>query len=565
MSVSNTWLNPFQRSYNQIKSKLIEKLKVQVPEITDFSEGNIFILLISLYAAIAEVLHYYIDNMARETFFVSARRYSSLIKHAKMVDYHVHAGIPSMVDLTISRSDNSTISADLNIPANTQFVDSNGNYWLSTKDITWVKDSYGVNIPLEQKVYKQDVNLGLSPGGNFVVQLSDIDSDSFYVEGSMNLSIGGISWQLVETFGYYGPNDKVYKVELDDDRKPYIQFGDGIHGMIPDSGLSMVASYYITKGSNGFTRAGSINTLPQLITSVVDNAVGTNIYDSVGGSDYENFDQLKTRVPLHMRTLGVAITQQDYEDIVNMIPGVNKSYVHYICGKFLEVYVTPVNGIVAPQSLLDKVYLKLLGKKVITSKITVKPVNSTVINLSANITGKPSFISLDIANQVTKALIDNYNYNTSDIGQPVRLSDLYAIIDNLSMVSYLSITKLFLKPYPSKLGNTLTELNMTHFDLTATRDKYTYTIRYDGSNNFTILDSDDELSKFVLNDLVTITDSTRGNTFVFAVGLPTAGNYAIGSVWSITIIPMGQDQVTDAFLIPIFTKDSIKLNIQETV
>ena len=89
MSTSNNWLNPYQRSFNNIKAKLISELRLQFPEITDYSEGNIFVIIISIFAAIAEVIHYYIDNMAREAFLPTARRYSSLYKHAYQVDYHI--------------------------------------------------------------------------------------------------------------------------------------------------------------------------------------------------------------------------------------------------------------------------------------------------------------------------------------------------------------------------------------------------------------------------------------------------------------------------------------------
>ena len=98
MPTNNPWLNPYQRSFNSIKDQLKASLQTRIPEITDFSEGNIFMIIVSIYAAIAEVLHYYIDNMARETFFVTARRYSSLYKHAKLVDYHIKSAIPASVD-----------------------------------------------------------------------------------------------------------------------------------------------------------------------------------------------------------------------------------------------------------------------------------------------------------------------------------------------------------------------------------------------------------------------------------------------------------------------------------
>ena len=89
--ITNPWLNPLQRSYQQIKTKLINGLanikdKDGKQLVTDFSEGNILVIILSMFAAVAEVLHYYIDNMARETFFSTARKYESLVKHAALVD-----------------------------------------------------------------------------------------------------------------------------------------------------------------------------------------------------------------------------------------------------------------------------------------------------------------------------------------------------------------------------------------------------------------------------------------------------------------------------------------------
>ena len=77
--ITNKWLNPYQRSFQQIKAKLIESLTTIKDKngqtlITDYSEGNILIIILSLFAAIAEVLHYYIDNVGRESFLSTARR-----------------------------------------------------------------------------------------------------------------------------------------------------------------------------------------------------------------------------------------------------------------------------------------------------------------------------------------------------------------------------------------------------------------------------------------------------------------------------------------------------------
>ena len=56
MNITNPWLTPYQRSYHQIKQKLIEGLKSITDSqgrqlITDVSEGNILVIVISMFAA----------------------------------------------------------------------------------------------------------------------------------------------------------------------------------------------------------------------------------------------------------------------------------------------------------------------------------------------------------------------------------------------------------------------------------------------------------------------------------------------------------------------------------
>lgn len=567
MSVSNPWLNPFQRSYNQIKSKLIENLKVNIPELTDFSEGNIFIILISLYAAIAEVLHYYIDNMARETFFSSARRYSSLMKHAKLVDYHIHAGIPSTVDVLIYRSNNQPIESDVSIPLGTLFNDSKGNQWLSTKAIVWKKGSYGIKIPLEQKQLISDVNLGLIPGDNSYIELNNLGSGLYYVEGSMNLTISGITWQLVETFAYSGPNDLHFKVELNENRVPCIVFGDGINGKLPDINSNVVASYYVTYGLNGNIDVNSITTLPSNITQAISDAACSNPYKSSGGSNYETFDQMRFRIPLSIKTLGVAITKDDYEALVRTVPGVDKSYVNYICGKYLEIYITPDGGGVASQALIDKALLKVLSKKVITTSIKILPVNTVDVYLTATITGKKSYQASDISNQVKKALIDEYGYSNSEIGKPIRISDLYSIMDSLSMVDYLSIDKLFIKPFPSKVGNTLVDLNISYFNIEKVNNSVKYIITCTSQNSFSIRDPKNVkiISTITLGSIANIEDTSNNNHFSLTINNPTSGSYNVNDSWILELIPNDKDQVVSSVVLPVFQSDNIILNINEVV
>ena len=462
MPTNNPWLTPYQRSFNSIRDQLRAALQTRIPEITDFSEGNIFMIIISIFSAIAEVLHYYIDNMARETFFSTSRRYSSLYKHAKLVDYHIKSAIPASVDLTLYTTDGNDLASSFNIPANTVFTSEDGKQWvvIAKNGIYWDKNLYpkSIKVPVVQKERVGEPNYidfgQIVDSDNMAISVSGIPEGKKYVEGSMVLFIDGVLWQLVDTFAYSTPSDLVYKVELDGDLNPTVVFSDGVFGARPTPGSYVQGYFDVTYGANGNIAENMFTTVPEIPGADVSNVSVINRYGASGGSDYEDFNMLKEHVPLSIKTLGVAITKEDFEAAAKLIGGVNKAYADYICGKEVRLYITPDNGSVeASQALIDQVTAKLNTMKVITTSISVLGVHPAYIYIDAAIYGRKSFKTNDIKNQIVNALQEAYGYNNAELGKPIRISDIYSLIDNLSTVDYLDLHKIYLFPKPVLIGS----------------------------------------------------------------------------------------------------------------
>lgn len=581
MPTSNPWLNPYQRSFNDIKGKIISELRNRVPEMTDLTEGNIFIIIVSIFAAIAEVIHYYIDNSAREAFLPTARRYTSLYKHAKLVDYHIKSAYPASVDLTLYLSDGKAISNDITISANTIFNSTDGKQWLVSKDIVWRAGEYSVKVPVVQKEIigePNKVSIGNITSNNAIIYLADPPTNKKYVEGSMVLYIGDELWTLVDTFAYASAMDKVYKVEVDQNMKPYITFGDGRFGMKPDLNLKVEGKYYLTYGTMGNVPSNSFNSVPTELTNVESNIAVTNTYAASGGTDYETFNMLKDHIPLSIKTLGVAITKEDYVAITKMIPGVDKAYVNYICGKFVDIYISPDGGGEASQALLDQVDYILGQKKVITTNITVHSTHGCLIYLDADIYGRRSFSKVDITDQVKKALTEAYSYNTSDINKVIRLSDIYALIDNQDMVDYLNINKIYLLPYPTVIyssgqAENVPALDITYFvqdsfNLIGNMVQVNLTVEITESGYKIIKDEDNtwdgvfgQMKQVIVKD----GDNNEQVKFTITIGDSTGPKYNVGDKYSLILLPMDKDLTPVDFNIPIFRSDTINLTVHEVV
>ena len=573
MGITNKWLNPYQRSYQQIKAKLVESLmglkdKDGQKLITDYSEGNILIIILSLFAAIAEVLHYYVDNMARETFLSTARRYDSVVKHGALVDYHARAAIAATVDVILSRSiTGNSIGAKLTIPQGTLFTDQSGNSWLSARDVTWYSNVTTCRVPIIQheKYTTSALNNMVIPTGDRVqLNLGTLPNGKYYEHGSMSLQIGGESWVLVETFAKSKPTDKHFMVSVDESLNPYIMFGDGTFGKKPAAGAKITnVVFYLTNGSQGNVKSNTITSVPSVISSSITDATVSNAYDAGGGSNYENFTMLKEHIPLSVKTLGVAITKEDFESLAMLVDGVNKAKADYECGRKLTVYISPDGGAVASSELISRVYNLLSQRAPMTTWLKVKSAGKVQIILEMDVTGKKSYKTAEIQTQILTALYNAYSPEQAEIGGSVRVSDIYALIDNLSTVDYLHLTKFYIKPWPTTIyGNK--ELALGQFKLNKATGSMTYFITFNSSTTFTVRSvSNGYVATGSVGGSLQVVDKANG--FDFSLDIQN-NSYQSGYRYSITVSEPNHDYEDPDFNLPVFENASqLTLTVNEIV
>ena len=573
MGITNKWLNPYQRSYQQIKAKLVESLMgLKDPQgqklITDYSEGNILIIILSLFAAIAEVLHYYVDNMARETFLSTARRYDSVVKHGALVDYHARAAIAATVDVILSRSiTGNSIGAKLTIPQGTLFTDSSGNSWLSARDVTWYSNVTTCKVPIIQhERYTASAlnNMVIPTGDRVILNLGTLPNGKYYEQGSMSLQIGGEIWVLVDTFAKSKPTDKHFMVSVDESLSPYIMFGDGTFGKKPAAGAKITnVVFYLTNGTQGNVKSNTITSVPSVISSSITDATVSNAYDAGGGSNYENFTMLKEHIPLSVKTLGVAITKEDFESLAMLVDGVNKAKADYECGRKLTVYISPDGGAVASSELINRVYNLLSQRAPMTTWLKVKSAGKVQIILEMEVTGKKSYKTPEIQTQILTALYNAYSPEQAQIGGSVRVSDIYALIDNLSTVDYLHLTKFYIKPWPTTIyGNK--ELNLGQFKLNKAKGSMTYYITFNSSTTFTVRSvSNGYVTTGSVGSSIQIIDKADG--FDFSLDIQN-NSYQSGYRYSITVSEPNHDYEDPGFNLPVFENASqLTLTVNEIV
>lgn len=578
MNITNPWLNPYQRSYHQIKQQLITGLTSITDRngnqlITDVSEGNILIILLSMFAAIAEVLHYYIDTKAREFFLGTARRYTSVQALGNLVGYYPKAAIAATVDLVLTRGDKASSGSNISgtIAEGSTFTQGDLT-WAVVNKIVIPPYTSQVRVPvIQHRFYHLESLVGMSiqAGDNSIIlSSSELPSGELYEHGSMDLFVGGEHYTLVETFAYSRPDDKHFRVIVDASGNLVIIFGDGKFGAAHVGDVITEASCYLTKGTIGNVDAGAIT------YTLMEGMDTTNPYPATGGSDYEDLESMRSRIPLQARTQGVAITKRDYEDLALMVPGVGKAKVEMVCGRRVSLYIYPSNASVnsdlqASNILKYQVWSKLNKYLPITTILKVYSLGTSDIVLDVDITGKANYKAQDILTHVRTALYTAYNAQASNIGGTVRISDLYALMDNLPSIDFLRINKFYVRPYIIPLNYGI-GFSPQAFNLTKADQSVTYIITMLANNMASVVSTDGrvEVSSIPTTTSTGITDMVHG--VAFSITLLTGAQAATigrpGNKFKVTVSQINSDYVDTGYTVPIFARDTdLTTKITETI
>lgn len=461
MKLENPWVGYLDRGYRTIKTALVNRVKTLLPEMTDYSQSNIFMIILDYMAALTELLNYYVDISARELYVYTAQHISSMIQLSRLIDYRIKARIPSTVRVTVQLLDQegnpAEATQDIIFKGDNILLGSNGVPFRQMGDVVMRKGSNLVVLDLEQSVKSatnpdEYTNLGLIPEG----KNPTLPLPSNYADGSGTIYIDGEQWDLVETLGFSSPYDQVFVVEYVSEGLFVAKFGGGIRGAIPRAGAEAKLSYNITQGINGNLDSGTITDFkgtPNIepsgaLTNYTLNITNPNA--ATGGSDRETIEDMREHLGCSLRTLDRAVTFKDFIDIAKLCPGVDKVGADFSCETGISYYITPDKGGEANELLLRELEDYVDMRKVLGVPVQAFPAGETQIYLSLTVWGKYGKIAQDIQLLVETALVNEYSYNNSDINRPIYTSDIIALVDNLDAVDHLTLDELYLLPYGRK-------------------------------------------------------------------------------------------------------------------
>jgi hypothetical protein len=264
------------------------------------------------------------------------------------------------------------------------------------------------------------------------------------------------SWEPRRDLLASGPRDQHFVVEVDEEGRGQLRFGDGELGWRPPPGTSFKARYRVGNGTPGNVGAG-------VLTTIVDRAgalaglrlVPTNPLPAQGGTDPEPAAQVKQLAPYAFRAQRVrAVVPDDYAELAQRTRGVQRAAAELRwTGSWyrMNVGIDPVGAVDAPEELLEAVRRDLYPCRRIGHDLEVVRAGVVALDLELEVCVEPEHVRGDVEADVlevlgTRRLPDGrlglFHPDNLTFGQGVYVSTIVAAVQAVPGVRSVDVTKL---------------------------------------------------------------------------------------------------------------------------
>ncbi len=415
----------------------------------DFEEDNSGVMLIEAFAYICDLLLFYLDRQANEVYLPTATERQNLINLCKLIGYKVAAAQPAQADITVSIKD--IHNTDVTLPAGTQLETQSGIIF-ETKDDAVIKAGELSTVVGASQGETFDELIGVSDGS--------ANQDFYFPRSGVieikELRVGDYVWEAVESVADYLAADKVYTAELDAWGRVRITFGDGRNGQVPRENERITALYRIGGGVSGNVAPNTITTVRDIAADENGNRVSvsvTNLNWASGGSESESAARIKLFAPRYFETQNRCVTEGDYETFAMSYNDPNVGAIakaraivreRTAEANIIRYYVLTYGeqaGTVAlaPQTLKDELLDYLNQYKMLTDWLEIEDGKWREIDIQGSITITAGFKPDTVLSNVKTALRELLDIEAREMGEPLRISDVYAAIDNVEGVIHVEL------------------------------------------------------------------------------------------------------------------------------
>jgi hypothetical protein len=427
------------RDYTAIRDDLIGLIPNFAPQWTSRDGSDFGIVLVELFAYMGDILNYYIDRAANESFLSTSTQRDTVLNIARLFNYTPNPPTEAQFNLTAL---NTLTSGSVTLKTGAQFAtspDTTGNqiYFEYLGSDVVIASSVSTTVTVKQ---------GISTSVSYV---SDGTPDQTFslqppvIPTTVSAVVSSTTYRITDNLIDYGPNDTVFSSFFDGNDVFYLRFGDGVFGKIPPNQAPIVISYRTGGGIVGNVGTGAINTVVSNksvdATGLVVSNTGTA---AVLGSDIESTDSIRINAPLSLKAMNRAVSISDYASLAVRVTDANVAKANAVAETYNSVILFVAGTAGGTFSDFTPIYNYFIGKTPPGTMLTIANYSTAYPAVTLSITVAPTASQTDTQSLAQAALRDLFSFDNVTFNDSISQSDVYKAIMSVPNVTSCFITAL---------------------------------------------------------------------------------------------------------------------------
>lgn len=445
------------KDYESLRRAMLELARQRLPEWTDHSANDPGVVLLELLAYMGDLILYYQDRIANESFLDTAVERRSVINLLRLIGCELHPPRPASVDLTLLfKPDFKPASGTVTIDTYAEFKTTGAGG--DAVSFRYVRKPLTINLEALPEIQHTDGNMYRCYKRLPVIQVDGIVKDEivgssdgspgqrFELTGtplivdSLAVYVDGEKWERKDTVFYSHSDDNHYVVRYDEHDRAWIEFGDGRFGRIPQPGhYNITASYLTGGGVKGNVPGNSIFKASGIKDPGSNLKLVFNPDAASGGMEHEDIARAALRGPQLFRARSRAVTAEDYEAYARDF-GVAKVRARAADWNKVELYVVPAGGGKPSDTLKEDLRLYFEDKRMLSTLVEVKDPVYTGVAIEGDLFIKPQYLSEYVKQDVEEAVHRLLAFDQVDFGRTLYVSKIYEVIEAIEGVEGVTIT-----------------------------------------------------------------------------------------------------------------------------
>lgn len=452
------------KDYQALRAAMLALATEKLPEWTDHSANDLGVVLLELFAYMGDILLYYQDRIANESYLDTAVERQSIVNLLRLIGYELRPSTPASADLTLLFKQDATGTVTVpkgamfqttakatGEPIGFQFIREDQDIDLDSLDR--VEEDY--TNPDDGNTYKRLLStlpvvqvdaavsseiLGSSDGSvgqRFRLRRKPVIEDQ--LELYVDEGNGWRLWQRRDSLLSSLANDPHYCVRREEGEVTYVELGDGRHGKIPGQGRNNItATYRVGGGSRGNVPA---KTIVKKVTPITSLAAVFNAEPATGGADAEASQEAVLRGPQLFKAQERAVTADDYEAHAKAF-GVGKARARPANWNRVELFVAPVGGGQPTDTLKEDLRNYFEDRRIMTTLLDIRDPSYVNVCIAGTLEINAYRFTEQVQQQVADAVAALLAFENVDFEHTIYVSKLYEAIEAVDGVEWVEVTRL---------------------------------------------------------------------------------------------------------------------------